>query len=266
MDLFDPIAYISIDSNKYGIVIVDDYSRFTWIFFFHDKSKTQEVLKKFLKRAQNEFDVKVKKIRSDNGTEFKNAQVEEYLDKEGTEHEFSAPYTPQQHDVAERNNRTLTESARTMLDEYKTSNLFWSGAINTAWHAVNRLYLHRLLKKTPYELLTSKKPNVFYFRVFGSKCYVLLKRPKSSKFAPKVYEGFILGYDSNSHVYRVFNKNSGCVETTCDAVFDETNGSQVEQYNLDDVDDEEAPCGALRTMAIGDVGPQEVNKDQTLFK
>jgi transposase InsO family protein len=266
MDLFDPIAYISIGSNKYGIVIVDDYSRFTWIFFFHDKSKTQEVLKKFLKRAQNEFDVKVKKIRSDNGTEFKNAQVEEYLDKEGTEHEFLAPYTPQQHDVAERNNRTLTESARTMLDDYKTSNLFWSGAINTAWHAVNRLYLHRLLKKTPYELLTSKKPNVSYFRVFGSKCYVLLKRPKSSKFAPKVYEGFILGYDSNSHVYRVFNKNFGCVETTCDAVFDETNGSQVEQYNLDDVDDEEAPCDALRTMAIGDVGPQEVNKDQTLFK
>jgi hypothetical protein len=115
-----------------------------------------------------------------------------------------------------------------MLDEYKTSNRFWTKAINTACHIVNRLYLHQLLKKTPYELLSSNKPNVSYFRVFGSKFYVLLKRFKSSKFAPKVYEDFMLGYDSNSHAYHVFNKDSGCVETTCDVVFNETNGSQVE--------------------------------------
>jgi hypothetical protein len=86
--------------------------------------------------------------------------------------------------------------------------------------------------------------------------------PKSSKFAPKVYEGFMLGYDSNSCAYRVFNKYSGCVEITCDAVFDETNSSQVEQYDLDDVDDEEAPYDTLRTMAIGDVRSQEANEDQ----
>jgi hypothetical protein len=129
-------------------------------------------------------------------------------------------------------------------------------------HAINRFYLHRLLKKTPYELLIGNKPNASYFRVFESKCYVLLKRAKSSKFAHKVYECFMLGYDSNSHAYHVFNKDSGCVETTCDAVFDETNGSQVEQYDLDDVDDDEAPCDALRTMAIDDVRSQEANKDQ----
>jgi hypothetical protein len=150
-----------------------------------------------------------------------------------------------------------------MLDEYKTFDHFWVEAINTTCHAINWLYLHRLLKKTPYELLTGNKPNVFYFGVFGSKCYVLLKRPKSSKFAPKVYEGFILGYDSNSCAYRIFNNDSSCVETTCDAVFDETNSSQVEQYDLDDVDDEEAPCDALRTMAIGDVRLQETNEDQS---
>jgi hypothetical protein len=85
---------------------------------------------------------------------------------------------------------------------------------------------------------------------------------KSSKFHPKVYEGFMLGFDSNSRAYRVFNKDSGCVETTCDAVFDETKGSQVEQYDLDDVDDEEAPYDALTTMAIDDVRPQEANEDK----
>jgi hypothetical protein len=72
MDLFGPIAYISIGGNKYDLVIIDDYSRFTWVFFLQDKGETQEVLKKFLKREQNEFDANVKKIRSDNGIEFKN--------------------------------------------------------------------------------------------------------------------------------------------------------------------------------------------------
>jgi transposase InsO family protein len=95
MNLFDPIAYISIGSNKYGLVIIDDYSHFTWVFFLQDKSETQEVLKKFLRRAQNEFDDKVKKIRSDNCIEFKNTQVEDFLDEEGIKHEFLAPYTPQ---------------------------------------------------------------------------------------------------------------------------------------------------------------------------
>jgi hypothetical protein len=80
--------------SKYGLVIVDDFSRFTWVFFLQDKSETQGTLKRFLRRDQNEFELKVKKVRSDNGTEFKNLQVEEYLEEEGIKHEFSAPYTP----------------------------------------------------------------------------------------------------------------------------------------------------------------------------
>jgi transposase InsO family protein len=96
MDLFGPIAYISIDGSKYCLVIVDDYSRFTWVFFLQEKSQTQETLKGFLRRAQNEFGLRIKKIRSDNGTEFKNSQIEGFLEDEGIKHEFSSPYTPQQ--------------------------------------------------------------------------------------------------------------------------------------------------------------------------
>jgi transposase InsO family protein len=250
MNLFGPVAYISIGGNKYDLIIVDDYSRFTWVFFLQDKSETQEVLKKFLRMAQNEFDAKVNKIRSDNGTKFKTTQVEDFLDEEGIKHEFLAPYTPQQNGVAERKNRTLIEMARTMLDEYKTSDRFWMEAINTVCHATNHLYLHKLLKKTSYELLTGNKPNVSYFRVFRSRCYILQKRSKSSKFAPKTYEGVLLGYDSNSHAYHIFNVITGFVETTCDTIFYETNGSQKEQVDLDLIDDEEAPCDALQRMAI----------------
>jgi transaldolase len=166
-----------------------------------------------------------------------------------------SPYTPQQNGVAKRKNRTLIKMARTMLDEYKIFDQFWAEAVNMVCHATNCPYLHKLLKKTPYGLLTGNKPSVSYFRVFGNKCYVLQNRLKSTKFAPKVYEGFLLGCDSNSCTYHVFNKDSNCVETTCDTVFDETNGSKVEQYDLDFVDDEEAPCDALQKMAIGDVRP-----------
>jgi transposase InsO family protein len=257
MDLFGPIAYISIGGSKYCLVIVDDYSRFTWVFFLQEKSQTQETLKGFLRRAQNEFRLRIKKIRTDNGTKFKNSQFEGFLEEEGIKHEFSSPYTPQQNGVVERKNRTLVDMARTILDEYKTPDRFWAEAINTACYSINQLYLHRILKKTSYELLTGKKPNDSYFRVFGSKCYILVKRVRKSKFAPKAVEVFLLGYDSNTRAYRVLNKSIGLVEVSCDIVFDETNGSQVEQVDLDELDDEEAPCVALRNMSIGDVCPKE---------
>src|SRR5688500_14467405 len=257
MDLFGSIAYISIDRSKYCLVIVDDYSRFTWVFFLQEKFHTQETLKGFLRRAQNEFSLRIKKIRSDNGMEFKNSQIEGFLEEEGIKHEFSSPYTPQQNGVVKRKNRTLLDVARTMLDEYKTSDRIWAEAVNTACYAINRLYLHRILKKTSYELLTGKKPNVSYFRVFGSKCFILVKRGRKSKFAPKAVEGFLLGYDSNTRAYRVFNKSTGLVEVSCDTVFDETNDSQVQQVDLYELDDEEAPCVALRNMSIGDVCPKE---------
>jgi hypothetical protein len=162
MDLFGPIAYISINGNKYDLVIFYDYSHFTWVLSLQDKSEMQEVLKKFLRMTQNEFDAKVKKIRSDNDTKFKNTQVEDFID-EDIKHEFLAPYSPQQNRLTERKNRTLIEMARIMLDEEKTLDWFWAEEVNMVCHATNCLYFHKLLKKTSYELLIGKKPSVFYF-------------------------------------------------------------------------------------------------------
>ena len=119
--------------------------------------------------------------------------------------------------------------ARIMLDEYKTSDIFWCDIVNTACHAINHLYLHKKLKKTSYQLLIGNKLKVSYFRVFGCKCFILNKKPKTSKFAPKVDEGFFLSYGSNEHAYRVFNKTSRRVEIVVNVTFDESNGSQVEQ-------------------------------------
>jgi hypothetical protein len=217
--LFGTIAYISIDGNTYGLIILDDFSRFTWVFFLQDKSKAQGIVKKFLRRAQNAYDLKIKNIRSGSGSEFWNTNVEEFLDEEGVKHEFFAPYTPQQNRIVERKYRTLIEAARTMLDEFKTLDIFWAKAINMACHTINHLYLHKYLGKTPYEIITGNKPKVHYLRVFGSKCFILNKKTKSSKFASKVDEGFLHGYGTNEHKYRVFNKTTGCVEIMVDVTF-----------------------------------------------
>jgi transposase InsO family protein len=119
--------------------------------------------------------LRIKKIRSNNGTEFNNSQIKGFLEEEGIKHEFSVPYTPQQNGVVERKNITLLDMARTMLDEYKTPDRFWVEAINTTCYSINRLYLHRILKKTSYELLTGKRPNVSYFRVLEANALFLLR-------------------------------------------------------------------------------------------
>ena len=170
-------------------------------------------------------------------------------------------YTPQQNGVAERKNRTLIEMARTMLDEYKSPYKLWADAINTACHASNRLYLRKLKNKTPYELMTGKKPNVKYFRVFGCKCFILNKRNRLAKFEPKTYEGIFVGYASNSHSYRVLNKSTGCIEESSNVEFDEDNGSQAKQI-VPSVVDDEAPSQVIRTMGIGHILPQKTPQVQ----
>jgi hypothetical protein len=121
-----------------------------------------------------------------------------------------------------------------MLDDYGTPKRFWAEAINTACHAINRVYLHRLLEKTLYELLVGRKHNISYFRVFGCKCFIY-KKKRFGKFKSRCDEGFFLGYASNSKAYRVFNKTSG--QETCDVEFDESNGSQEEVVGYDHVGD-----------------------------
>src|SRR4051812_26798745 len=254
MDLFGPQNYASLGGNKYGLVIVDDFSRYTWVFFLDDKSKVLDIFTSFAKRAQVEYDSKLKHIQSDNGTEFKNTHIEDFLDDYGMTHEFLAAYTPQQNGVVERKNRTLIEMARTMLDEYKTPIRFWDEAINTACHIINKVYLHKFLKKTSHELITGNKTNISYLRVFGAPCYIR-DMNHSSKFAPKAHEGFLLGYGSNSHTYKVYNSHLGKVVETVNVRFDETNVSQREHLplNLDETLLDEV----IRSMAIGGIRPVE---------
>jgi transposase InsO family protein len=142
MDLFDPTTYKSMGENSYGLVVVDDYSRYTWVFFLSDKLNVFSIFKGFANTTKNEFDFKIKKIRSDNGSEFKNSKIEDYCDEKGVKHEFLTKYTLQQNGVVERKNQTLIDMTRSMLSEYNILDSFCAKAINTACHASNRLYCH----------------------------------------------------------------------------------------------------------------------------
>jgi hypothetical protein len=146
-----------------------------------------------------------------------------------------------------------------MLDEYKTPRKWWPEAIDTACHIINRVYLHKFFKKTSYELITGKKPNVSYFKVFGARCWI--RDPHhTSKFAPKAHEGFMLGYGKDSHTYRVFNLFHYKVVETIDVRFDETNGSQREHLPL--VIDEPPPSESIKQMGTGEIIPTEELGDE----
>ena len=140
------------------------------------------------------------KIRSDNGTEFKNMKIEEWCDEEDIKHEFSATYTPQQNGVVERKNKTLITLARAMLDDYGMSEKFWAEAINTACHASNRVYPRRLLKKTPYELITGKKPNYPTFESLVANASFIRRKGSVSLRVNVMKVSFLVMHQTPKHI------------------------------------------------------------------
>ncbi|GJY37013.1 putative ribonuclease H-like domain-containing protein [Tanacetum coccineum] len=132
MDLCGPMRVASVNGKKYILVIVDDFSRFTWVYFLRSKDETPEIIKKFIAQAQLNYKAKVCKIRTDNGTEFKNATLKAYYEKLGIMQQFSIARTPQQNGVVERRNRTLVEAARTMLIFSRLPEFLWAEAVNNA--------------------------------------------------------------------------------------------------------------------------------------
>ena len=111
VDLFGPVNVMSLGRKKYALVIVDEFTRYTWVYFLAGKNETTSILTEHVKQLDRESELKVKIIRSDNGTEFKNGIMEEFCKDKGVRQEFSAPGTPQQNGVVERKNRTLIEAA-----------------------------------------------------------------------------------------------------------------------------------------------------------
>ena len=222
MDLIGPVPVLSLGGCSYTLVIVDDFSRFTWTEFLKSKSDAFESFASLCKKIQNQQSNTIVYIRTDHGKEFENSSFTTFCESNGITHNFSAPYTPQSNGVVERKNRTLQEMASTMLNEYRRPKYFWAEAMSTACHILNRVLLRPMTQKTPYEIYFGKTPKVSYFRVFGSKCFILNSKEYLTKFDPKSNEGIFLGYSTNSKAYRVFNLKTLVVEESMNVAFDES--------------------------------------------
>ncbi|GJV28880.1 putative ribonuclease H-like domain-containing protein [Tanacetum coccineum] len=189
MDLFGPTFVSSLMHKKYCLVVTDDYSRFTWVFFLTTKDETSEILKNFIKEIENLVDKKVKIIRSDNGTEFKNKVMDDFCREKGIRREYSVARTLQQNGVAERRNRTLIEAARTMLADSKLPTTFWAEAVSTACYVQNRVLVVKPNNKTPYELFRGFKPALTFMRLFGCHVTILNTLDSLGKFDGKSDKG-----------------------------------------------------------------------------
>ena len=164
---------MSMSKKRYALVIVDDYSKYTWVLFLHSKDETPQMVIDHLKLIELDSKVPIRAIRSDNATEFKNQLLNDFCSDKGINRQYSAPRTPQRNGVVERKNHTLIEVARTILSESRLPMYFSDEAVNTSCYTQNRTLINKDLMKTPYEIMNDNKPALKYFHVFGAKCFVL---------------------------------------------------------------------------------------------
>nr|KAJ0208804.1 hypothetical protein LSAT_V11C400202500 [Lactuca sativa] len=222
MDLFGPIPVLSLGGNKYTLVVVDEFTRFTWVVFLKKKSHAAQEIISLIRKNETLTGLKVKQLRSDHGTEFRNSTLEEICDHKGIGQNFSAPRTPQQNGVTERRNRTLIEAGRTLMIHAGLPMSFWAKAVNTACFTHNRSLIHRTHKKTPYEMLKSRKPDVSFFHVFGCICYILNQRDPRSKFEPKAdKESIHVKFDEESYTDEKVTHSSSIFKELLSCPFDE---------------------------------------------
>nr|GEY98165.1 hypothetical protein [Tanacetum cinerariifolium] len=208
MDLCGPMQTESINKKKYVLVIVDDYTRFGW-------------------RALN---ATVRTVRTDNRMEFINKTLTDLFESVGITHQTSVPRSPQQNGVVERRNRTLMEAARTMLIFAKAPFFLWAEVVATACYTLNRSLINMLHRKTYYELLKGKKPDLKYFRVFSSLCYPTNDYDDVGKLKAKEDMGIFVGYAPTKKAYHVYNKRTRKIQETVHVTFDELSGGMTSEH------------------------------------
>ncbi|GJT78290.1 putative ribonuclease H-like domain-containing protein [Tanacetum coccineum] len=218
---FKTMNKLSLMKKMYCVVVTDDFNRFSWVFFLVTKDETSEILKTFITCIENLIDPRVKVIRSDNGTEFKNRVMNPFCEMKSIKRAFSVARTPQQNRVAKRKNKTLIKAARTMLSDLKLPTTFWTEAVNTACYVQNRVLVIKPHNKTPYKLFLSRKPALSFMRPFGCPVTILNTIDHLGKFDGKADEGFFVGYSTNSKAFIVFNSRTRIVEENMHVQFSE---------------------------------------------
>ena len=214
-DLMGPLEVPSVVyRSRYVLVVVDDFSRFSWVFFLKHKDESEDVLRRFFSYVKTQFNSQIKTLRSDNGGEFTSKPFSEWLDAQGVKHNLSIPYSPQQNGVAERFNRTLQERSRAMIFGSGLPVRYWEHAMRYASWCINRLPTTALPNMgVPYTALMGKAPSLAMAKVFGCMAHVWVpeERRPSGKFSKRSVWGVFIGIPQESKGWEFFLPESGDV-------------------------------------------------------
>lgn len=242
VDLCGPFRIASLNGKKYMLTVVDQFSRRYFVAFLKTKDEASQALQNLIRRRENELNTKVKRIRSDNGLEFVNEDLQQYLNRKGIKHEKTIAYSPRSNGAAERANRTLLDKARTLLIDSQLPLHFWAEAVATAEYIHNITPTKTRRDKTPMELWNSKKPSVRHLKPFGCLAYYKVHNNKRHKLEAKAKRGVFIGYSRERKAYRIFDMEEGKMYETSDVIFDELkngyipNEEQKKQVNYMDID------------------------------
>lgn len=206
-DVCGPMQVNSISGKRYFVTFIDEYSRYSHVYFLQQKSDVAEKLIEFIELVKNRFGVKPKIIRSDQGGEYINKRVESYLKQQGIQMQTTVAYSPQQNGIAERKNRTLMEAARTMLEESQIGDHYWAEAVCCANYVQNRL-ITSSTNKTPQELWNGEKSVRTDFHIFGESVYAWIPDEKRRKLDAKAVKLKFIGYDESAKGFRLTDVNN----------------------------------------------------------
>ncbi|KMQ92052.1 integrase core domain protein [Lasius niger] len=230
-DLCGPMETNLLGGAKYFLLFKDDYSGYRKVYFLKTKEETIDHFKNFIKRVQMETRKKINTLRTDNGLEFVNKKMKKIMMDEGIEHQTTVPYTPEQNGKAERENRTITEAARTMFLSKDLPKLMWAEAVNTAVHIINITGKSGKEGHSPYEIWFSKDVTINYLKVFGTKCHVHIPKQNRKKWDAKSKEGILVGYDGCTKGYKIWFPETRKVETHRDVTFEAEQSTQDTKSN-----------------------------------
>ena len=212
----------SLGGGQYFLTFIDDSSRYCWVYVIKKKSDVFNTFLSWKAVVEKQYDTKIKILRTDNGGEYSSSEFKNYLRKEGIVHQKTVPKNPQQNGVAERYNRTIVETVRSMLSDSGLSKPFWGEALSTAVYTRNRSPTSALNDKTPYEVLNHRKPGVKHLKVFGCPAFSHIPSDERAKLDPKTRRCIFVGYSNVTKGYRMYDQARKKIFYSRDVVFCES--------------------------------------------